>query len=388
MRACLIIDFVLFHSKRSGGRLRADTVSIKSRIRGPRSFRRTYLYLRRANKARVVLFVSLCFLLVVGIGLMGYLLVQDFAHAGRMFNGVTIDGKPVGGMTRAQARTWITQNVATPIEQPMVLTQEDNEFTLDLKSIDLSVDVDKMVETAYWKGQDQNIVMRLFRRFLSKPVHVNVPVMLSYDEKKVEAFVAGIAEDLDFGPRSVSIDVSGGVPVIRESRYGLEVKQKETVEAIEAAMPTNNRNLTVVTASLKPDITEADLGYIIVIKQAEHTLYLYRGEVLDSKYAVAVGSPQYPTPNGKFYIRKKQKDPTWYPPKSDWAKDKQTIPPGPGNPLGPYWMELGDGLGIHSTPDEKSLGFSVSHGCIRLSEWSAMMIFDKVNEGTPVFIMP
>ncbi len=368
--------------------MRADTVTIKSRIRGPKNFRRSYLYLRRANKARVVLFMSLFFLIVVMFGLMGYLLIQDIAQGGRMFNGVKIDGKPVGGMTRAQARTWVTQNVASPIEQPMVLAQDDNDFTLDLKSINLSVNVDQMVETAYRKGQDQNVIMRMFRRFLSKPVHVDIPVILKYDKKKVESFVAGIAEDLDYGPRSVSIDVSSGAPVISESRYGLEVKQKETIDAIEAALPTNNRHLEVITASLKPDITEADLGYIIVIKQGEHTLYLYRGEVLDSKYAVAVGSPQYPTPNGKFYIRKKEKNPTWYPPKSDWAKDKQTIPPGPGNPLGPYWMELGDGLGIHSTPDEKSLGFSVSHGCIRLSEWSAMMIFDMVKEGTPVFIMP
>jgi hypothetical protein len=27
-------------------------------------------------------------------------------------------------------------------------------------------------------------------------------------------------------------------------------------------------------------------------------------------------------------------------------------------------MEISDGVGIHSTPDEKSLGYSVSHGCI------------------------
>jgi lipoprotein-anchoring transpeptidase ErfK/SrfK len=51
-------------------------------------------------------------------------------------------------------------------------------------------------------------------------------------------------------------------------------------------------------------------------------------------------------------------------------------------------MEIGDGVGIHSTPDEKSLGYSVSHGCIRLSEWSAQFMFNRVSKGTPVYIYP
>ena len=41
--------------------------------------------------------------------------------------------------------------------------------------------------------------------------------------------------------------------------------------------------------------------------------------------------------------------------------------PGPGNPLGTRWMGLSAaGVGIHGTPDDASIGYSASHGCIRM----------------------
>jgi lipoprotein-anchoring transpeptidase ErfK/SrfK len=64
----------------------------------------------------------------------------------------------------------------------------------------------------------------------------------------------------------------------------------------------------------------------------------------------------------------------------------QPIPPGPGNPLGTRWMGLSaPGVGIHGTPDAASLGYSQSHGCIRMAIPDAEWVFDHVSVGTPVF---
>ena len=51
-------------------------------------------------------------------------------------------------------------------------------------------------------------------------------------------------------------------------------------------------------------------------------------------------------------------------------------------------MDLGGGLGIHETPFVKSLGSAASHGCIRMSNEGASTVFNAVNVGTPVFIIP
>jgi lipoprotein-anchoring transpeptidase ErfK/SrfK len=45
------------------------------------------------------------------------------------------------------------------------------------------------------------------------------------------------------------------------------------------------------------------------------------------------------------------------------------------------------GVGIHGTPSDGSIGYSVSHGCIRMHVRDAEWLFTRVGIGTPVFIV-
>jgi lipoprotein-anchoring transpeptidase ErfK/SrfK len=45
------------------------------------------------------------------------------------------------------------------------------------------------------------------------------------------------------------------------------------------------------------------------------------------------------------------------------------------------------GVGIHGTPNSGSIGYSVSHGCIRMHIPDAEWLFGVVSVGTPVFIV-
>ena len=103
---------------------------------------------------------------------------------------------------------------------------------------------------------------------------------------------------------------------------------------------------------------------------------------------VAVGQSQYPTPIGRFEIIEKQLNPWWYPPNSAWAAGEKPVPPGPGNPLGTRWMGISaPGVGLHGTPDAASVGYSASHGCIRMRIPDAEWLFVHVRVGSPVWII-
>lgn len=133
------------------------------------------------------------------------------------------------------------------------------------------------------------------------------------------------------------------------------------------------------------------LGGQIVVDIGELTLYLYRDGKVIKTYRVATGAPAYPTPTGSFHIVDKVKDPTWLPPDSDWAKDAQPIPPGTENPLGTRWMGTSaTGVGIHGVPPsaDGSIGTYASHGCIRMHNWEAVDLFDRIVVGMPVVIRP
>jgi len=138
-----------------------------------------------------------------------------------------------------------------------------------------------------------------------------------------------------------------------------------------------------VTSTCSPAIT---------ISRAGNNLHLYRflkgKTILWRRFGVATGQSSFPTPKGLFRIIEKQRNPWWIPPSSSWAKGAKPIPPGPGNPLGTRWMGISSpAVGIHGTPDAASIGYSASHGCIRMRIPDAEWLFNHVQVGTPVFII-
>jgi lipoprotein-anchoring transpeptidase ErfK/SrfK len=325
-----------------------------------------------------VLAIGLAFL--VGAGL-------ELASSGRIAKGVTVDGVPVGGMTRDGARKVIEEKVK-PVESDIVLTFEGKQYPIDLKAVDSHVDVDGMVQEAYLKGKRSPALLRITRRLLGSRVKSDVPVIVTFSGAKLKNCVTVIAGKINRKPTSASISVASGSPEVIPSRNGVRVRAEDTIRAVSKALPTVNRAVPIVIDPITPEVVESDIGKIVVIHQKEFRLYLFDHEREVNSYLIAVGMPQYPTPNGRFHITYKEKNPTWLP-TSEWAKDKRGVPqpPGPDNPLGGYWMDLGGGIGIHATPFPKSLGEQASHGCIRMAPDGAEALFNAVKVGTPVFII-
>jgi lipoprotein-anchoring transpeptidase ErfK/SrfK len=145
--------------------------------------------------------------------------------------------------------------------------------------------------------------------------------------------------------------------------------------------------VVVPTEPVEAQKTRESFGPVIWIDRGSNSLRLYDGVRLVQRFGVATGQSQYPTPSGMFEIVSMQRDPWWIPPDSPWAQDAKPIPPGPGNPLGTRWMGLSAaGVGIHGTPDAASIGYSASHGCIRMRIPDAEWLFTHVTVGTPVYI--
>jgi lipoprotein-anchoring transpeptidase ErfK/SrfK len=50
-------------------------------------------------------------------------------------------------------------------------------------------------------------------------------------------------------------------------------------------------------------------------------------------------------------------------------------------------MGIDGGAGIHGTDETGSLGTAGSHGCIRMAIPDVIDLYDRVNVGTPVYII-
>ena len=224
---------------------------------------------------------------------------------------------------------------------------------------------------------------RVARPGATVPLDVEVPL------PRVRTFVARLGRELDQEPVDAHIELTGIKPHPVASQEGRRVKRLLNGRAIRAALATNSRTPIQLAIDVrKPKVATAELGLAIVILRTSNKLLLFSGTKFVRTFGIATGQAAYPTPLGDFEIVTKQRDPWWYPPPSKWAAYSQAIPPGPGNPLGTRWMGLSAPyVGIHGTPDAASIGYSASHGCIRMRIPDAEWLFQRVKIGTPVFIL-
>jgi hypothetical protein len=284
-------------------------------------------------------------------------------------NGVRIAGINVGGLDAGQARQQISARFGTPIR----FRFGTHRWSVAPHRLGAAVAVEDAVGQALEADSGEDVVVRV-----------------DVDRAKVRRYVDGLQERLGFPAEDARIaGLVADRPEIAESKWGLEVRRRTMVVGITRMLRTRLRQrIPVVTRTLKPTVTRANFGPVVVIHRGSNRLALFNGERAWRTFRVATGQAQYPTPTGSFSIVDMQRNPWWRPPDSDWAKGLKPIPPGPGNPLGTRWMGLtAPGVGIHGTPDPASIGYSASHGCIRMLIPEATWLFDHVRIGTPVLIV-
>ena len=158
------------------------------------------------------------------------------------------------------------------------------------------------------------------------------------------------------------------------------------------------RNGLTVRFPLKPgDVLGIDNRHIVpayeedglLINVSQRMLFHVSQGVVRAHYPVAVGRPDWQTPLGPFSIVAMETDPTWDVPLSIQEEMRRagkpvvtTVPPGPDNPLGRYWMELSLGsIGLHGTTTPSNIYHFATHGCIRLHPDDVEDLFDRVAEG-------
>jgi lipoprotein-anchoring transpeptidase ErfK/SrfK len=219
--------------------------------------------------------------------------------------------------------------------------------------------------------------------------NAKVPLFVTLRAGGVSRFVRVLARRFDTPARDARLTGLRGLrPWITKEQVGKALKRRNAVRRIVAALRKHERTVRIRAARIEPSLTRARYGPIVVIRRESKRLHLYRGMRLWKVFGVATGQSSYPTPIGRFSIVTMQRHPWWYPPDSDWAEGKEPIPPGPGNPLGTRWMGLSaPGVGMHGTPDAASIGYSASHGCIRMRIPEAEWLFTRVRVGTPVYIV-
>jgi lipoprotein-anchoring transpeptidase ErfK/SrfK len=107
---------------------------------------------------------------------------------------------------------------------------------------------------------------------------------------------------------------------------------------------------------------------------------------------VTVGSEHDPLPVGQWKVNGVQRNPSFnYNPDLFWdatpGHSKAKLAAGPNNPVGVVWIDLSkEHYGIHGTPEPSRIGYTESHGCIRLTNWDAARLAAMIAPGAKVIL--
>jgi len=129
----------------------------------------------------------------------------------------------------------------------------------------------------------------------------------------------------------------------------------------------------------------------IVIDTPNTYLYLVMGHGKALRYGIGVGREGF-TWTGTERISRMKEWPDWFPPKE--MIERQPYLPrfmagGESNPLGARALYLGNTLyRIHGTNQPSTIGTFVSSGCIRLTNTDIEDLFNRVQVGTRVVVLP
>jgi lipoprotein-anchoring transpeptidase ErfK/SrfK len=284
--------------------------------------------------------------------------------------GVTVAGLPVGGFRSEEARMLVRQGLGRPVAFQL----GNRNWTATTVQLGAYIAADAAVAEA-----------------LGAPAGSDVKVAAAVVPGRLGAYVAALDRRFSRAARDahlIGLDAQLRPLVAREAE-GRRLLRGPTRAAIERAVRLAQREpVAPVFRTTAPRVTLRSLGPIIVIHRGSNALHVYEGRRLLRRLPIATGQARYPTPLGTFTVVDKQLHPWWYPPDSEWAQGLQPVPPGPGNPLGTRWMGLSAwGVGMHGTPDAASIGYSASHGCIRMRIPDAEWLYQRVRLGTPVVIV-
>ena len=295
--------------------------------------------------------------------------------------GVTAGGVDVSGLTVDEAAQRLQGTYGARLATDVLAQAADITFKLKAADAAVTFDTAQSARRALFAGRD------------AKGAPVDVPLAISHDQAAVKKFADGVDKRLARPARDARLVITLRKVRATHSKPGRDIDATELAKQVGASLddPRLPRVFAPKLLVTKPKVTPASLrrSTVITISQSTFTLRLFKNLKVRKTYKVAVGQPQYPTPRGRFAIQNKQVNPTWSVPNSPWAGELAgTVVTGgsAANPLKARWMGIANGVGIHGTGEDGSIGTRASHGCIRMHVSDVIDLFPRVPVGTPVLI--
>jgi lipoprotein-anchoring transpeptidase ErfK/SrfK len=309
--------------------------------------------------------------------------------------GTVVAGVDLSNLTVEQAAVQLEAQLAPRLLAPVTVRVGAKRFQLGGDRARVQLDALRTARRAYYAARDAGATAGT-RAEGGAVSGVQVPLAVGYSRSAVSAWAVKVAGYVTRQPRDAKLTLGLTKMRVRPARRGRTVDPRSLASKVGEALvdPTAARDaLREPLVGVAPKVTVAALrranGTIVTVDRSGFKLRVFKSLRHSKTYGIAVGMAGLDTPSGTYRIQNKQVDPAWHVPLSDWAGSLagQVIPGGAAdNPLKARWMGIYNGVGIHGTSEEWSIGSRASHGCIRMRVADVIDLYPRVPVGARVLI--
>lgn len=319
----------------------------------------------------------------------------DSSRSDVIANGVKIGPIDVSGLSRADARARVQEQLVKPLNTPLVMTAAGKTFPLTAREAKIQIDVESMLDEAVRRGREGGILTRTWRALSGEEVGARIAPEVQFSRKAVQRNVDKVRVAVSRKAIDAKVEFKPQALEIRHSRKGRTIDAAKLRSAVQTALVSavGDRTLEVPVKTVKPKVSGDKLAekypVVLAVDRGNFKISLFKKLKRVKVYPIAVGQAGLETPAGLYKIHNKAVNPAWTVPNSPWAGSLagQVIPGGtPQNPLKARWLGVYDGVGVHGTDARGSIGTNASHGCIRMLIEDVVKLYDQVPIGTPIYI--
>jgi vancomycin resistance protein YoaR len=231
---------------------------------------------------------------IVILAAVGVIVSYQYRYAGRIYDGVTVAGIPVAGMTEAEAARVIREEMTPYPGAPVILRFQDRTWVVGPEDLGVEVDAAATAKLAFAVGrQGAGAFLDGLRADLTEQADTlargrAVKPVLRYDDSKIDSVLQRLAGEINLAPREATLTING---LDISSAPGLDGRELETEPAREllTVLARNGAGGVVdLTAQQKPPAIRSTEA---AAEQARETLskpVMLTAEGLNGKQVFAI----------------------------------------------------------------------------------------------------
>lgn len=243
-----------------------------------------------SGKKAVAILVAVVLIAVVAV--FGYHQVQkgkvkELLAAEGIYQGVTINGEDVSGLSEAEAVSLLKEKYQTELHgQTLTLqygadgaeeaenTEESKKWEIPFEELGAGYDLEGAVKQAYLTGREGTEEERFDVGFTLLQSGVDIELSYGYDEALLDAKLAEVAEEFDQEAVDSTVTRKNGKFIITDEQNGLAMKKEETAQNVAAVMETRMSGTAVIVAEVtEPQVTAEDNSHVTDLIGSYYTTY-------------------------------------------------------------------------------------------------------------------